>query len=253
MPAARTRAPSVVKARPERLGWQGGWWRSARRLPSPNQGPRPRGCATDLVVLHSISLPPGEYRGAAVEQLFLNQLDCSAHPSFDALRNLRVSAHFFVRRDGQILQFVACDRRAWHAGKSHWRGRDDCNDFSIGVELEGLEGDRFAGVQYAALARLLRALVRRWSVHEAAGHEHVAPGRKHDPGDGFDWHELKAALRRTRLPLFGLAPSRWHAKRPRQLRQGPAAAAGRFKWKPASGIATRRNGSYGKVLIKHYR
>jgi len=151
-------------------------------------------------VLHSISLPPGVYRGNAVERLFLNTIDPDAHPYFARLRGLRVSAHFFVRRDGQIRQFVACDARAWHAGPSRWRGRDRCNDFSIGVEVEGLEGHSFTGAQYRVLAQLLRALVARHPIADVVGHEHVAPGRKSDPGVGFDW----ARLRRR----FGLAEPR---------------------------------------------
>jgi AmpD protein len=159
-----------------------------------------------LAVVHSISLPPGEYGGDAIEQLFLGRLDCDAHPYFDRLRGLRVSAHFLVRRDGEVLQFVACDRRAWHAGASSWRGQDDCNDYSIGIELEGLEGERFEPAQYAALARLLRAAARRYPVLEAVGHEHIAPGRKQDPGPGFDWRQLRRALRRSALRLIGERP-----------------------------------------------
>jgi AmpD protein len=182
-------------------GWDGGWWRAARRLPSPNCDERPPGDAVTLVVLHSISLPPGEYGGDGVERLFTNRLDCDAHPYFDGLRGLRVSAHFLVRRDGQVLQFVDCDRRAWHAGRSHWRGRDACNDHSIGIELEGLEGESFEAAQYTAVARLLRALAARYPVDEAVGHEDIAPGRKSDPGPGFDWPRLRRVLRRRRPAL----------------------------------------------------
>jgi AmpD protein len=145
-------------------------------------------------VLHSISLPPGVYRGDAVERLFRNTLDCRRHPYFGALRELRVSAHFLVRRDGLLLQFVSCDLRAWHAGQSCWRGRDNCNDWSIGIEIEGLEGKPFAAVQYRQLGRLLAALVRRHPIFDIVGHEHVAPGRKHDPGPGFDWRRLRRDL-----------------------------------------------------------
>jgi len=150
-------------------------------------------------VVHSISLPPGVYGGPAVVQLFTNRLDWDAHPYFQTIRGLEVSAHFFVRRDGAMVQFVSCDDRAWHAGRSHWRGRDNCNDFSIGVELEGLEGGAFTAPQYRELARLLRALARRYPLAQAAGHEDVAPDRKHDPGRGFDWQRLRKALRG--LPL----------------------------------------------------
>ena len=184
-----------------RRAWREGWWSGAEARPSPKFDERPAGEAVTLVVLHSISLPPGEYGGDAVEQLFTNRLDCDAHPYYAQLRGLRVSAHFFVRRDGRVLQFVSCDRRAWHAGRSHWRGRDDCNHYSIGIELEGLEGHAFDDEQYRVLARLLRALARRWPIAEAVGHEDVAPGRKADPGPGFDWPRLRRLLRRRRPSL----------------------------------------------------
>ncbi|MBI3156802.1 MAG: 1,6-anhydro-N-acetylmuramyl-L-alanine amidase AmpD [Burkholderiales bacterium] len=182
-------------------GWCGGWWLGAARRPSPHHGARPRGArrgAVTLAVLHSISLPPGVFGGAAIEQLFAGRLDCDAHPYYARLRGLRVSAHFLVRRGGAVLQFVSVRRRAWHAGASSWRGRTDCNDYSVGIELEGLEGGCFEEAQYRALARLLRALARRCpQLREATGHEHVAPGRKHDPGAGFDWTGLQALLLRA--------------------------------------------------------
>jgi len=181
--------------------WQDGWWPGARRIDSPNQGPRPPGVAITLVVLHSISLPPGHYGGDAVERLFTNRLDPTAHPSFAGLAGLQVSAHFFIRRDGRCEQYVSCDRRAWHAGVSSWRGRPNCNDWSIGIELEGLETRRFDARQYGELARLLRALSLRYPLQEVTGHEHVAPQRKHDPGPGFDWTRLERMLRRRRPAL----------------------------------------------------
>ena len=180
---------ATLPARPAR--WRQGWWSGASRHSSPNFGPRPEGMAVELVVLHAISLPPGQYGGDAIERLFTNRLDPEAHPSFDPLRGLTVSAHFLVRRDGQLRQFVSCDQRAWHAGLSHWRGRDNCNDWSIGVELEGLEGLLFDAPQYRSLVRLLAAIARRDPVRELVGHEHVAPGRKQDPGAGFDWTALR--------------------------------------------------------------
>lgn len=147
-----------------------------------------------LLVLHSISLPPGEYGGDAIEQLFTNRLDWRAHPYYETIRGMQVSAHFLVRRDGSLLQFVSCDQRAWHAGRSSWRGRADCNDFSIGVELEGLEGDAFEAAQYDAVVALAAGLARRYAIGAVAGHEHVAPGRKGDPGAGFDWARLRAGV-----------------------------------------------------------
>jgi AmpD protein len=177
-----------------RSDWDAGWWPGARRVPSPNFGARPPGAQVELVVLHSISLPPGEYGGDAIERLFTNSLDWSAHPYFETIRGLEVSSHFVVRRDGEVLQFVSVDDRAWHAGASSWNGRDDCNSWSIGIELEGLEGEQFTPAQYAALALLLRSIDSVRPVRHVVGHEHVAPGRKHDPGSGFDWGTLAARL-----------------------------------------------------------
>src|SRR4051812_47696486 len=130
--------------------WDGGWYRFARRLDSPNFGPRPAGTPVDLVVLHSISLPPGRYGGDEVQALFTNRLDWNAHPYFKSIEGMQVSAHFYVQRGGQLWQFVSCDDRAWHAGSSSWQGRDNCNDYSVGLELEGLEGDTFEPAQYEA-------------------------------------------------------------------------------------------------------
>lgn len=174
--------------------WDQGWYRFARRLQSPNWGARPAGGVIDLVVLHSISLPPGEYGGEAVRQLFTNTLDCDAHPYYQGLRGLTVSAHFFVERSGALWQFVSCDARAWHAGVSCYRGRDNCNDDSVGIELEGLEDDRFEPAQYETLAALCAALAAIYPIAHVAGHEHIAPGRKSDPGIGFDWTQLQSSL-----------------------------------------------------------
>ena len=195
-----------MNARVPRPRWRDGWWREARALPSPNFDPRPAGMAVSLVLLHSVSLPPGVFGGDAVERLFTNRLDWDQHPYYTTIRGLQVSAHFLLRRDGELLQFVSCDDRAWHAGRSHWRGRDDCNDFSIGIELEGLEGGAFEPAQYRQLARLLRALASHYPVTEAVGHEHVAPGRKADPGAGFDWLRLRREMRRRRPALHGALP-----------------------------------------------
>jgi N-acetyl-anhydromuramoyl-L-alanine amidase len=174
--------------------WVGGWLATARHCPSPNHGLRPVGAQVDLIVLHSISLPPGVYGGPEVEQLFTNTLDWDAHPYFGQIRGIEVSAHFFIRRNGELVQFVNADARAWHAGASCWRGRDNCNDDSIGVELEGLEGDHFEAAQYDTLSQLCRHLQERYPVAHIAGHEHIAPGRKQDPGTGFDWARLQQAL-----------------------------------------------------------
>lgn len=166
----------------------GGWVRSARVLPSPNFESRPVGAIASLIVIHNISLPPGEFGGAAIADLFLNRLDCDAHPYFDVhLRGLRVSSHFVIRRDGALEQFVSCNERAWHAGVSNFFGRERCNDFSIGVELEGSDATPFEDAQYATLRALVGALVARYPIEALAGHSDIAPGRKTDPGPHFDW------------------------------------------------------------------
>jgi AmpD protein len=174
--------------------WQGGWYAHARRLASPNFGGRPPGANIDLIVLHSISLPPGRYGGDEVQQLFTNTLDWNAHPYFTQIAGAQVSSHFYIRRCGQLWQFVSCDDRAWHAGQSQYRGRANCNDDSVGIELEGLEGELFEDMQYEALASLCAALAQRYAIVHVAGHEHVAPGRKQDPGAGFAWDRLQNAL-----------------------------------------------------------
>lgn len=174
--------------------WQDGWWPHARRIPSPNFGPRPEREDVTLALIHSISLPPGIYGGDEIERLFTNTLDWSAHPYFEQIRGAEVSAHFVIRRTGELLQFVSVHERAWHAGRSTWQGRDNCNDYSVGIELEGLEDTPFEAPQYDTLKTLLDALAQRWPITQIAGHEHVAPGRKHDPGVCFDWGALQASL-----------------------------------------------------------
>lgn len=175
--------------------WRQGWWQGAHILPSPNFGPRPPDAVISLIVLHSISLPPGQFGGPEVPALFTNMLDWDAHPYFQKIRGLQVSAHFFIRRDGCVWQFVSCDDRAWHAGASSHGGRENCNDYSIGIELEGLEGECFEPAQYACLSALCQHLAVQYPAIDAvAGHEHIAPGRKHDPGCGFDWRALRRAL-----------------------------------------------------------
>ena len=184
----------TTAADPDGALWAQGWYRFAHRIASPNFGPRPEASAIDLIVLHSISLPPGVYGGDEVERLFTNRLDWDAHPYFQQIRGAQVSAHFFIRRDGALLQFVSCDARAWHAGPSSWRGRTNCNDDSIGIELEGLEGQVFEAAQYEALAALCAALAQHYPIRHVAGHEHIAPGRKNDPGPGFEWALLQRDL-----------------------------------------------------------
>ena len=191
-----------VEAAPAGSLWHNGWYRCARALASPNFGPRPVAAHTDLIVIHSISLPPGEYGRGNVQRLFTNQLDWDAHPYFQSIRGMQVSSHFFITRTGDLWQFVSCDDRAWHAGPSSYRGRSNCNDDSIGIELEGLEGNSFEAAQYESLGSLCAALMTQHPVAHIAGHEHIAPDRKHDPGPGFDWQNLarSLALMSTYLP-----------------------------------------------------
>jgi len=186
---------------PERCGladesalWERGWYRYARALASPNYGPRPANAPIDLIVIHSISLPPGEFGNGNVQRLFTNQLDWDGHPYFQDIRGLRVSSHFFITRTGALWQFVACGERAWHAGESAYRGRSQCNDDSIGIELEGIEGSTFEALQYETLAGLCAALIQAYPIAHIAGHEHIAAGRKQDPGPGFDWLLLQNSL-----------------------------------------------------------
>ncbi len=186
-----------MATRPEAAGpalWNCGWYGYARKLASPNFGPRPQGAPIDLIVVHSISLPPGEYGGDQVQQLFTNALDWEAHPYFKSIEGMQVSSHFYIRRGGELWQFVSCDDRAWHAGASRYRGRDNCNDDSIGIELEGLEGESFEPAQYEAITSLCAAIAQNYPIAHMAGHEHIAPGRKADPGAQFDWPLMRRAL-----------------------------------------------------------
>ncbi|TMH53417.1 MAG: 1,6-anhydro-N-acetylmuramyl-L-alanine amidase AmpD [Betaproteobacteria bacterium] len=161
--------------------------RAAAQVPSPNSDERPEGVAITLLVIHNISLPPGRFGGPAITALFTNRLDPSAHPYFATVAQLRVSAHFLIGRDGTLTQFVSCARRAWHAGASSWHNRDQCNDFSVGVELEGTDDVPYDAAQYTVLARLTRALRRRYPIVDIVGHSEIAQGRKTDPGPAFDW------------------------------------------------------------------
>lgn len=167
----------------------------ARYFPSLNRDERPEGCAIELLVIHNISLPPNEFGGPGVVELFTNCLKPTEHPYYQAICGLRVSTHFFIRRGGEILQFVPCRKRAWHAGTSQWRGRPSCNDFSIGIELEGSNLLPFRDPQYAALTALTLELKRVYPVKDIVGHSAIAPGRKTDPGPFFDWERYFASLR----------------------------------------------------------
>lgn len=165
----------------------------ARQCAIPNKDARPDTAALSAVILHGISLPPGEYGGDAVESLFLNTIDWDAHPYFQEIRGMEVSAHLFIRRDGELIQFVPFSERAWHAGTSAFRGVDRCNDFSIGIELEGEDNTAYDSRQYPVIAGVLQALVDAYpgiSVRDIAGHCDIAPGRKTDPGPAFDWLRL---------------------------------------------------------------
>jgi AmpD protein len=168
-----------------------------RYVPSPNWDERPAGIEIDLLVIHNISLPPGEFGGPGILELFTNTLDPAAHPYYRGIAGHRVSAHFLIRRDSEIIQFVPCIKRAWHAGVSNWRGRDRCNDFSIGIELEGTDDQPFAAAQYEQLAGLARALQAVYPVTEIAGHSDIAPARKTDPGPCFDWPRFRQLLPST--------------------------------------------------------
>lgn len=188
----------------------------ARFVASPNCDARPAGCTIDLLIIHYISLPPGEFGGNGILELFTNRLDPAAHPDYAGLAGVRVSSHFLIRRDGALVQFVPCAKRAWHAGKSRWKGRARCNDFSIGVELEGTGAVPFTDAQYEQLAALTRALKARYPLADIAGHSDVAPSRKTDPGPCFDWARYRSLLkdkagtqrtrrtqRKTRTPVTG--------------------------------------------------
>ena len=166
-------------------------------IPSPNMDDRPHGADIDLLVIHSISLPPGEYGGNSIEQLFTNTLPAHGHPYFEQIQQLQVSAHVLIRRDGSLVQFVPFNKRAWHAGESCYQGNERCNDFSIGIELEGTDTDLFESIQYEKLAELVNELCHHYPAitsQRIAGHSDIAPGRKTDPGSGFDWEKLSSLL-----------------------------------------------------------
>jgi AmpD protein len=168
-----------------------------RYVPSPNCDLRPAGSAIELIVVHAISLPPGIFGGPGIVELFTNRLDPGAHPYYATIAAIEVSAHFLVRRDGELIQFVPCLWRAWHAGPSSWCGRERCNDFSIGIELEGCDDMPFEPPQYDTLAALTRALKARYPIAHLVGHSDVAPGRKTDPGPHFDWPRYRSLVAQT--------------------------------------------------------
>jgi len=174
-----------------------GWLRGARRVASPHADERPAGTDVSLIVIHGVSLPPGEFGGPWVEAFFSGRLDSTAHPYFLEIASLRVAPHFYITRDGALLQFVSTERRAWHAGRSRWRGRDECNDFAIGIELEGADDTPYTTAQYGRLAEVVKALCERYPAigeHGLAGHSDIAPGRKTDPGPAFDWQRLVSEM-----------------------------------------------------------
>ena len=168
-----------------------GFLEGVRYIASPNCDARPADAQVEIIVVHNISLPPGEFGGPGIVDIFLNRLDRSAHAYYAAIAHLRVSAHFLIRRDGEIIQFVPCSQRAWHAGVSLWRGREHCNDFSVGIELEGADDIPFEDAQYAQLAQLITAIKARYTIVDICGHSAIAPGRKTDPGVAFDWNRIK--------------------------------------------------------------
>ncbi len=179
------------------LAADGRWFDGARIVPSPHREPRPEGIAVDLLVVHGISLPAGSFGGPWVEALFTGTLDTDAHPDFAPLTGLRVSSHLFIRRDGELVQFVALDERAWHAGVSSFDGRDNCNDFAIGIELEGTDTVPYTDRQYRMLARVAHQIMDAWPAitgDRLVGHADIAPGRKTDPGPAFDWHRFRGLL-----------------------------------------------------------
>ncbi len=173
-----------------------GWLAGARRVQSPNCDERP--CEPELIVVHNISLPPGEFGGPWIDRLFLNRLAVDAHPYFREIAGVEVSSHVLIRRDGELVQYVPFHRRAWHAGASSWAGRERCNDFAIGIELEGVDDVAYTDVQYARLAEVVAALVSAYpslSFERIAGHSDISPGRKTDPGPAFDWARLHRLLK----------------------------------------------------------
>ena len=177
-----------------KIDWSSGIIEGVKQAPSPNFDCRPSGVRPEALIIHSISLPPGQYGGSEIEELFCNKLDCSAHSYFHALKNLKVSAHLLIRRNGEVIQFVSLNERAWHAGESFCLERENVNDFSIGIELEGCDEDTFEEDQYAALDELIRLLIAEYPQINRSrifGHSEIAPKRKTDPGPNFEWSRVR--------------------------------------------------------------
>ena len=168
-----------------------GWLKNANRLESDNFNQRPTLKKDFLVVIHSISLPPGQFNNSFIEDFFQNKLNPTLHPYFETIKDLKVSAHFLIKRTGELIQFVSCHNRAWHAGESSWKGMSDCNDFSIGIELEGTEIEPYEEIQYKVLLNLLVQLKKEYNIIDIVGHSDIAPHRKTDPGPSFDWNKIK--------------------------------------------------------------
>ena len=181
-----------------KLNKKNGLLEGEQQIPSPNMDERPENCDPELIVVHNISLPPGEYGGPYINQLFCNQLNPQDHPYFEDIHELRVSSHILIRRNGELIQYVPFNKRAWHAGVSSYCGRERCNDFSIGIELEGTDEDSYEDIQYQQLAKLVTVLQQNYPTiakDAITGHSDIAPGRKTDPGPSFDWHYLKQLLK----------------------------------------------------------
>jgi len=168
-----------------------GWLKNANRVDSDNFNQRPTLKKDFLVVIHSISLPPGQFNNSFIEDFFQNKLNPTHHPYFETIKDLKVSAHFLIKRTGELIQFVSCHNRAWHAGESSWKGMSDCNDFSIGIELEGTEIEPYEEIQYKVLLNLLVQLKKEYNITDTVGHSDIAPHRKTDPGPSFDWNKIK--------------------------------------------------------------
>ena len=168
-----------------------GWLKNVNRIESDNFNQRPTLKKDFLVVIHSISLPPGQFNNSFIEDFFQNKLNPNLHPYFETIKDLKVSAHFLIKRTGELIQFVSCHNRAWHAGESSWKGMSDCNDFSIGIELEGTEIEPYEEIQYKVLLNLLVQLKKEYNIIDIVGHSDIAPHRKTDPGPSFDWNKIK--------------------------------------------------------------